>query len=77
MKINWPGRYMVSDAAFSYANPPFRGTRMVAGDVVEQVASGNYWRGGGAGWRPQGALRLPAIASAQARRAGPYRQRLR
>jgi uncharacterized protein (DUF433 family) len=37
------GRYVVSDPSVCHGEPTFRGTRVLVGDVLEQVASGMDW----------------------------------
>ena len=56
------GRYIVTDAAICHGKPSFRGTRILVGDVLEQVAGGMDWDAIIEEWR--GALTHEAIAEA-------------
>ncbi len=37
------GRYIVADPAICHGQPIFRGTRILVGDVIQQVAAGIAW----------------------------------
>jgi uncharacterized protein (DUF433 family) len=37
------GRFIVADPAICHGQPTFRGTRILVGDVLEQVAAGTAW----------------------------------
>jgi uncharacterized protein (DUF433 family) len=37
------GRFIVADPAVCHGQPTFRGTRILVGDILEQVASGIAW----------------------------------
>jgi uncharacterized protein (DUF433 family) len=37
------GRFIVADPAICHGQPTFRGTRILVGDVLEQVAAGIAW----------------------------------
>ena len=56
------GRYIVTDVAICHGKPSFRGTRILVGDVLEQVAGGMDWDAIIEEWR--GALTHEAIAEA-------------
>ena len=56
------GRYIVADPAICHGQPTFRGTRILVGDVLEQVAIGMAWEDIIAEWR--GDLTKEAIAEA-------------
>ena len=56
------GRYIVPDLPISHGEAPFRGTRILVADVLEQVANGTEWEAIIEEWR--GALSKEAIAEA-------------
>ncbi len=56
------GRFVVTDPTICHGEPVFRGTRILVGDVLEQVASGMAWEAIVEEWR--GAVRPEAIAEA-------------
>ena len=43
METDSPGRYIVADPAISHGKPTFCGTRILVGDVLEQVPNGMAW----------------------------------
>ena len=55
------GRYIVSDPRICHGQPTFRGTRILVGDVLEQVTSGMAWDAIVEEWR--GSINRNAIAS--------------
>ena len=52
----------MTDPTICHGEPVFRGTRILVGDVLEQVASGMAWEAIVEEWR--GAVRPEAIAEA-------------
>jgi uncharacterized protein (DUF433 family) len=56
------GRHIVADPKICHGQPTFRGTRILVGDVLEQVATGMAWKSIIEEWR--GALSEEAIAEA-------------
>lgn len=55
------GRYVVVDKRICHGQPTFRGTRILAADVLEQVASGMAWEAIVEEWR--GKVSKEAIAA--------------
>jgi uncharacterized protein (DUF433 family) len=53
------GRYLVVDSNICHGQPTFRGTRILAKDVLEQVAQGVAWKSIEKQWR--GAVSQEAI----------------
>ena len=62
MKKNLAGRFIVTDPRICHGQPTFRGTRILVGDVLEQVASGMDWQAIVEEWR--GSIVEEAIAEA-------------
>lgn len=56
------GRYIVADTKICHGQPTFRGTRILVGDILEQVADGMSWDEIEKQWR--GAVSQKAIAEA-------------
>jgi len=56
------GRFIVADPAICHGHPTFRGTRILVGDVLEQVATGIAWETIVEEWR--GNVPSEAIADA-------------
>jgi uncharacterized protein (DUF433 family) len=56
------GRHIVADPSICHGEPTFRGTRILVGDVLEQVASGMDWEAIREEWR--GTISREAIAEA-------------
>ena len=56
------GRYIVADSAICHGKPTFVGTRILVGDVLEQVANGVDWDAIVDDWR--GDVSKAAIAEA-------------
>jgi len=62
MKIQFMGRYIVTDPEICHGKPTFRGTRILVADVLEQVADGLAWETIIEEWR--GSISYEAIAEA-------------
>lgn len=62
MKIKSLGRYIVADPDICHGEPTFRGTRILVGDILEQIANGMDWKAIIEEWR--GKLTREAIAEA-------------
>jgi len=43
LKVYMMGRFIVTDPKICHGKPTFRGTRVMVGDVLDQVASGMAW----------------------------------
>ena len=43
MRKKMVGRHIVADPKICHGQPTFRGTRILVGDVLEQVATGMAW----------------------------------
>ena len=56
------GRYVIVDSEICHGQPTFRGTRILAKDVLEQVAQGMAWESIEKQWR--GAVSRKAITEA-------------
>ena len=56
------GRFIVADPAICHGQPTFRGTRILVGDVLEQVAAGLAWETIVEEWR--GSVSSDAISEA-------------
>jgi uncharacterized protein (DUF433 family) len=56
------GRFIVVDPAICHGQPTFRGTRILVGDVLEQVAAGIAWETIMEEWR--GSVSSDAISEA-------------
>jgi len=56
------GRFIVADPAICHGQPTFRGTRILVGDVLEQVAAGIAWETIVEEWR--GSVSSDAISEA-------------
>ena len=41
--VHMMGRYIVTDPNICHGKPTFRGTRVLVGDVLDQVANGMAW----------------------------------
>ena len=54
------GRFIVVDASVCHGAPTFRGTRILVGDVLDQIANGMAWDAIIENWR--GAISREAIA---------------
>ncbi len=54
------GRFIVVDPKVCHGQPTFRGTRILVGDVLDQVANGMAWEAIVENWR--GALSHEAMA---------------
>lgn len=61
-KVARQERFVVSDLRICHGQPTFVGTRILVGDVLEQVASGAGWESIVADWR--GSISKGAIAEA-------------
>lgn len=62
MKTKALGRYIVADPDICHGEPTFRGTRILVGDVLEQIANGMDWEAIIEEWR--GKVTREAIAEA-------------
>ncbi len=62
MSVKTIGRYIITDEKICHGQPVFRGTRILVGDVLEQVANDMAWEAIIEEWR--GALTKEAIAEA-------------
>jgi len=62
MEAKFMGRYIVTDPEICHGKPTFRGTRILAADVLEQVADGLAWETIIEEWR--GSISYEAIAEA-------------
>ena len=63
------GRFIVADPAICHGQPTFRGTRILVGDVLEQVAAGLAWETIVEEWRGSGssdAISEPVLLASHA-----------
>jgi len=65
------GRFIVADPAICHGQPTFRGTRILVGDVLEQVAAGIAWETIVEEWR--GSVNSDAISEAVALASQAFR----